>query len=336
MSGRSQTLRVAEKIAALTGADRALLAAIGTALDPLEQSAWPDTAWRFSRLTASHHPVEFGLSTHEDRLRVTLEVAGPETPDHERLDAALRLLSALGAPAPPTRCVAAWRSLQAEGPLRWGCWLGLRQTGRGFAAKLYVEAPRGANAEPWSNRVPGARLRMLGHDPASGRTELYFAWPAMGAAEAEHRLKGVGVADAEGLLNALEAVTGLPRASCLPWTRLGLSVGDDPGGVALFLNSRSVTGGPQAVRTRMLAGAATSYAALFDPRLSPVAPDHGVLTLTPRGPGVELRVGVAADALEQDDFRRNRLKSESCSRIKSAEPDLGVRIGSLQTHQALA
>ncbi len=325
MFGRLETLRVAEKIAALTGADAPLLAAIRMALEPLEHSVWPDTAWRFSRLTSSHHPVEFGFSTHEDRLRVTLEVAGPETPDHDRLDAALRLLSALGVPAPPARCVASWKSLQADGSLRWGCWLGLRQTSRGFAAKLYVEAPRGATAAPWSNRVAGARLRMLGHDPASGRTELYFALPAMAAAEVAARLSGFGLADADGMLDALASVIGLPLAAAALWPRLGASVCDDPGDAAFFLNSKSVTGGGEAVRRRMLAGASTGYAALFGPPSTAVAPDHGVLTLTPRARGVELRVGIAADALEQDDFRRNRPKSESCSRNKNVEPDLSVR-----------
>jgi hypothetical protein len=295
--GPERTLRVAARIASVTGAAPELIAAIEIALGPLGRSPWPQVAWRFSRLTQTHCPVEFTFSSDDDRLRVTLEVAGPETPDDERLEAGLNLLAVLGLPAPTPASVAEWRGLQAEGPLRWGCWLGLRQTAGGFGTKLYIEAPRSARAKRWASALPGAQLRMLGHDLQSGRTELYFALPAIDPPEAIARLRALGMADAQSLLEDAAGVIGLPLAAALRWSRLGVSIADDRSGVALFVDSRSVAGGPASVRRRMMARQATSYAALLGGRLPDDLPDHGVLTFTPHAGATELRVGIAADGL---------------------------------------
>jgi len=292
---RQATLEVAALVAQSTGAGPEILDALDFCLAPLDRSPWPDVAWRFSGLTTSHFPVEFGFSTHEDRLRVTLEVAGPETPDHLRLDAALRLAAALGLPPPKAAKVAAWRKLQSSGPLRWGCWLSLRQTQRGVGAKLYIEAPRGAMAEGIGH-VPGSRLHMVGHDLESDAAEQYFIWPRVGALECGARLRALG-ADVEALTAELESVTGRPIAAALRHGRLGVSRVDDQPGVALFIDSCAVRGGAAALRPRMMGGACGSYAALLRDRPGYALPDHGVLTLIPRGRGMELRASIAADVL---------------------------------------
>ncbi len=293
---RTATLEVAARLAPITGAGQEFLDALETCLAPLDASAWPQVAWGFSRLTTTHYPVEFGFSTHEDRLRVTLEVAGPETPDDLRLDAALDLAAALGLPPPNATRIAAWRELQSSAVLRWGCWLSLRQTDRGVGVKLYIEAPRGETAEGIA-RIPGSRLHMVGYDMESGAAEHYFIWPRVGELEYGARLEALGVADVQALTAELELMTARPIASALDRGPLGVSRAENQPGVALFIDSSAVRGGPAALKTRMMASVCDSYAALLRDRPGYALPDHGVLTLIPRPGEMELRASIAADAL---------------------------------------
>jgi hypothetical protein len=293
---RTATLRVAARLAQTTGAGPEFLDALDFCLTPLDRSVWPEVAWGFSRLTATHSPVEFGFSTHDDRLRVTLEVAGPETPDDLRLDAALGLAAALGSPAPEAATVAAWRELQSAAALRWGCWLSLRQAERGIGVKLYVEAPRGAAAEGIEH-MPGSRLHMAGYDLNSGTAEHYFIWPRVGGLECGARLRALGAADPDALMAGLESVVGRPIETTLRLGRLGVSRTDGRAGIALFVDSSAVRGGAAALRPRMMAHPGAGYAALLGDRSAEALPDHGVLTLIPRPDGMELRASIAADAL---------------------------------------
>jgi hypothetical protein len=292
---RRAALEVAKRIAQVTGARPEVIEAIDVCLAPLDRSAWPAIAWGFSRLTTSHFPVEFGFSTHEDRLRATFEVAGPETPDELRLDAALDLVASLGLPPPLEADVAAWRFLQAAGRLRWGCWLNLRQTARGFGAKLYLEVPRDGGGV---TRAPGSRLHMLGCDLTRGTQESYLIWPRVGELEYGARLRALGAVDVEALTASLETITGLPIAAALGRGRLGVSRTVGQSGISLFVDSSVVRGGPMALKPRLMADRCGSYAALLGDRSGSELPDHGVLSLIPRPGGMELRASLAADALQ--------------------------------------
>jgi hypothetical protein len=294
---RRATLNLAARLARTTGAGPEFVDALDVCLTPLDRSAWPSVAWGFSRLTTTHFPVEFGFSTHDDRLRATLEVAGPETPDDLRLDAALSLATALGGAAPEAAKVAAWRELQSAAPLRWGCWLSLRQAERGVGVKLYIEAPRGVTAEG-IDHLPGSRLHMVGYDLNSRAAEYYFIWPRVGALECGARLRSLVAADAEALIAELESVARRPVATALRHGRLGVSRMDGRAGVALFVDSSTVRGGAVALRPRMMTNRRGGYAALLGDRPDPALPNHGVLTLIPRPEGVELRTSIAADALQ--------------------------------------
>lgn len=269
--------------------------ALDLCLRALELTPWPQVAWGFSRLTTSRHPVEFGFSSATDALRVTLEVAGPEVPERLRLDAALDLLAVLGVAAPASALIRRWHEMQDGALLRWGCWLGLRQTAAGFATKLYVEVPcKGDVRAPLA--CPDARFRFLGHDLASGATEYYFAWPRIGALECERRLAALGVAAAPALIAALEQVIGMPRAAAVARARLGVSLADGEHGAALFIDSALLTDRSAALHRR-LAVPGSSYAGLLGEQSSRELPHHGILSLLPRAAGVELRAGIAADAL---------------------------------------
>jgi hypothetical protein len=291
---RDATLALAGRIAEATCAAPELLEALDLCLAPLSRSVWPEVAWGFSRLTSTRYPVEFGFSTHSDQLRATFEVAGPETPDDQRLDLALDLAAALDLPSPSPAQVDAWRRMQSASALRWGCWMSLRQTARGFGGKLYVEAPRGGAAEGFE-AIAGSRPLMVGYDLRSGSQEYYSAWPCVQADECAARLSALGVDDVDALMGELERVIGIPRAAGVGWARLGVSVAAPQRNVALFLDSHAVRGGAAALRPKMMAGA--SYPALLGERDDGALPYHGILTLIPRQDGFELRASMAADAL---------------------------------------
>jgi hypothetical protein len=274
-----------------------MLEALDLCLRPLDQSAWPDIAWRTSGLTSSRFPVEFGFSNHEDRLRVTFEVSPPETPEGVRLDAVLDLLSAIGMSRPDASTLAGWRALQDGQPLKWGCCMGLRQTSRGFGAKIYVEAPMGAPVARADWRAPGSRLRMLGFDFESGVSEVYFSWPRVEHAEALARWRALGLADIDALVAEIEALMDLPAASALPRARWGVSIANAEPRFAVFVNASRVRGGPASVRRRMLARPAPSYAMELGGRPVEALPNHGVITLVARPAGLEMRVGIAGDCL---------------------------------------
>jgi hypothetical protein len=273
--------------ARLLGADAQGLALLGRAMAPLERSAWPHVAWRFSRLTADGCPVELGVSTHRGAFRVTLECAPPECPEPTRLDAALALLRALDMPLPAPEHVAAWRARQAGrapqagSALRWGCWLGLR-FGRGaVGAKLYVELPRESPNAP----------RMLGHDVRRMADELYATLPDPSEATLRHAMRGLGASVQDAMLTALEATLGLPLSRALAWAAIGVSREPaEPRRTALFCRARAVRGGIAALQGRFVH--VPGYTALIAGR---ARPDHGVLSFVPRPDGtIELRAGLSA------------------------------------------
>jgi hypothetical protein len=305
---RRSTLGVASRI---PGVSAEFLAALDLCLADLDRSVWPDVAWGFSRLNANRYPVEFAFCTAGDEVRVTIEVAGPEMPEPARIDAALSLLGRIGLAGPAPAAVAAWRRLQLGATLRWGCWLSLRQTGRGLSGKLYVEVPReGAvvtvagdglsrsadpSAQPTSP-FSSASLHMLGYDLRSGATERYFRWPSVSAFECERRLLALGAPCADALMAALEQVIGLPRTSGIAAARLGVSVAGQGRGVAVFVDPESVVGGPAAIH-RLMARPGSSYDRLLCGWPASALPEHGILTLVPIADRIGLRVGVAANSL---------------------------------------
>jgi hypothetical protein len=250
--------------------------------EPLSRSAWPDVAWRFSRLTADGSPVEFAFSTASEGLRYTVEVAGPEIPERDRIDAACLSLARLGYQCPPDALIQEWKRTQASGPLRWGCWLGVRQRGAHVEAKLYVEAPRGAGP-PF--------LVMTGYEAGTGRIESYFRKKLMGVGEVQS-LKPEAAA-------ALERLWGMPIETALGFFTHGYSVSGDE--VAFFLRTGWM-GGPAAVRRRFLergpGGDVGIYSALTGGIADDQLPDHGVVTLGfgPRREE-EMRLGLSALAL---------------------------------------
>ena len=280
---------------------------IATCLEPLRTSAWPDVAWRASRLTTDGFPVEFAFSNRDDRLRMTFEPAGPECDERQKLDRAIDLLARLGGPAIPISEVGRWKALQNEAPLRWGAWFGLRQAGEHLNAKLYIEIPRGSLIpQEWRHPI-GFELVMLGHEPAAGRTEYYYALRDTGAAQLSQSLRHLGHAVSKAALDALTDCTGLPLESLMRFTGVGLSRATTTTsipipGVTLFFRGMFTT---RLRLRRLLVSAAhatnrphSSYERLIATLGDDELPDHGVISVTPHGDAtVEIRAGLSGIGL---------------------------------------
>lgn len=274
---------------------------LATYLRPLSVPAWPDVAWQSSRLTQDGCPVEFAFCGNDPGLRMTIEPAGPEALEGAKLGRALRVLEAMGQPRPERDLCAQWEQAQAGQRLRWGTWLGLRQTANGLRTKLYVEMPMSVA----SRELPG-RLRMIGYEPQTARTESYYALAALNGLQLSYLLTRYGVPDATSVLERLTYLAGLPVAAALNWLRFGMSIARDHSnvlvGVGLFFRASAAHGGQSRIRDALLRQqdatgiCDSSYRWLFAD--IGALPDHGVVTLnlSPRGDAA-IAAGISGTAL---------------------------------------
>jgi hypothetical protein len=286
------------------------LADLEACLEPLRTSCWPDVAWRSSRLTVDGCPVEFAFSSGDDLLRITLEPTGPECDESQKLECALRLLAAMDRQLPQPRLIEAWRTAQAAAPLRWGAWVGLRQSGERLRSKLYVEVPRDVHGAPvWPGPL-NAAVRMIGHEPDTRRTEFYYSLSGATPLQLSHALARSGVTEPHVALEALAHCMGLPLASALRWAAIGFSMATEDGnqvpGAALFFRAGAARGASPRARAFLLAGQHANgrhdslYERLFGQTDDRALPDHGVIAVTVQAGGnLELRVGVSGAALLQ-------------------------------------
>src|SRR6185437_932746 len=217
----SRFVEIARQMA-LPPLSRRCEAMLATYLRPLSVSAWPDVAWQSSRLTQDGCPLEFAFCGNDSGLRMTIEPARPEAPEETKLRCALRILEATGQPCPERDLFAQWEQAQMGQKLRWGAWLGVRQSAGGLQTKLYVEIP--SAGAPLA--APG-RLRMIGYEPETKRQEFYYSLPDLNVFQLTYLLAQHGVAGTAPLLEQLAALIGLPLASALHWLRLGMSIAKD-------------------------------------------------------------------------------------------------------------
>jgi hypothetical protein len=266
----------------------------------VEHSAWPEVAWRFSRLTADGNPVEFSFSSASSGLRYTVEVGGPEMPEERRIEAACAILEQLGHRGPPADVLEDWRAMQASHSLRWGCWLGIRHQGNSEKSKLYIEVPPDAKISVGCLALPGSRLVMIGYESGTGRLEYYF------------RKQPLGIGDLKLLsdtaIGALEELYNMPIATALEFSSPAYSVSGLNGAsqIAFFVRAGWI-GGSAAARRQLLrcessGGALDAYQKLVGRFRDDDLPDHGVLTLglnhqEGSDKNVDLRAGLSGRAL---------------------------------------
>jgi hypothetical protein len=264
-----------------------MIALLQRALNRIASSPWSDVAWQFSDLNGDGFPVEFTYSSASDTLRFTAEAAGPEVPEHARLDCALSLLDS--PPASPA-LLHQLRHWQQLAPLRFGAWVG----GSLSRQKIYVECPP-AVPSPYS--PAGARLRMLGL--SAGALEYYYRRDFLQADSIAPLLARCGLsARLHELLAAISQATGRSTSSHLFGPDSGYSVAETPAGAvfSLFTFARSVWGTDASIRRTLLAlhpmpayAAASAHLAHRECYLTA----HGVLAwiLAPHSP-VEWRISL--------------------------------------------
>lgn len=182
-------------------------AALDTVLARIVASTWPEVAWTASGLTDDGFPVEFAWSSGDVAVRWTAEVAGPETPEADRLAIAAGLVDRL---APGGR--SAIEQAVAGAPLHFGAWLGGRHNGAETRYKLYVERPRIDPADAsvldsleiaLSRRIEWRLLGQVGH---GGSVEYYGRFARPGLPDLRRGLEWAGIAGFAGLATAVGAL----------------------------------------------------------------------------------------------------------------------------------
>jgi hypothetical protein len=288
---------------------------VARCIDIFEGSAWPAVAWRFSDLNLDGCPLEVCFSSSRRALCYTVEAAGPEFASVARLGLACALASSLGA-APLQGDVAAWKSMQAAGPLCWGAALGVRHDAEGERLKIYLEIPGSISSKGSLTRLDTARraecgvplfhrdsrLVMFGHDMKSGTREFYFRLPMLDHIEARAVRSALennwGTAP---LIPVFASLFPMPIEAALQWFSLGYSVAISPAGatrVSLFFRSAAVDNARLQALLRESASPAppSSLYAEFLPAIATEIP-HGMVTLISHSHAIETRVGISALAL---------------------------------------
>jgi len=229
--------------------------ALGTALAGLRRSCWPEIAWGASRLTNTGYPVEMSWSSRDASVRWTAEVAGPETPEAKRLNAALRVLAGLGVETG----VPDWLMSHPGQALRFGAWIGGRHDAERDRYKLYIDmagadlpADLVRSLANWS--IPARVVwRMAGMDAASGAVELYGRLARPQIWEVERLLARCG-RDASGVIDLAAGLTGLPAGDYLLPGTAGLSLTTMAGRlhvVSFFVQAGPLIGGDVAVARKI-------------------------------------------------------------------------------------
>lgn len=138
---------------------------------------------------------------------------------------------------------------------------------------------------------------MLGHDPASERTELYGRIDNPTRPLMDHVLGS----DANPILDTLADLIGKPVSGMPGWIGLGLSVAkvpNSPPRQALFCRARALAGGAGRLRQRFAHH--PGYHALLGDTPDHALPDHGIVTVSAgEVGGIELRATVSATALHR-------------------------------------
>jgi hypothetical protein len=185
--------------------------ALGAALDSMRRSRWPEIAWRASSLTNTGFPVEMSWSSRDSSVRWTAEASGPDTPEGERLGAALQVLDGLGV----STGVPDWLTPQPGQALRFGAWVGGRHDGEQDRYKLYVdmagaELPAELLRPSIYHAIPTRVIwRMAGIDQAAGTVEFYGRCQKPEIWEVERLLIRCGL-DSAAVVDLASHLTGRP------------------------------------------------------------------------------------------------------------------------------
>jgi hypothetical protein len=291
-------LAAARRMAARSGTPTGMVDMLASCLAPLENSCWPEVAWKFSRLTSDAFPVEYGFSSEEDGFRVVFEVAGPECAHSSRLNAGIKLIRSLGLTPPDPALLRHLQAAQMGRVLQWGCWLGLRCKNGDIRAKLYIETPPESASLPMA--LAGSRPHMIGCESSQGPLEWYAIIPDASEARLRQVLQSLPAHSRDILLDAAERLIGLPRRGARRWPSVGASIAEQPGAspsVAMFLRAGALRNRGSALVPMFARGAA--YRSLLESQPD-VLSGQGILTLISHGDHVEYRTNFSARPTDQN------------------------------------
>jgi hypothetical protein len=248
--------------------------ALQAALAGIQASAWPEVAWRFSRLTGDGFPVEFTFSSADAAVRYTTEIGAPEMSDAARTSAALRWAGLEEPIAAADRGVA-----PALSSPRWGAWVGGCHTGAVSRRKAYLEASI-VDANVTSSLPRGAVLRFLGVTADPRDREYYFRRDSLETAEVGRLLCGADLRECfDPLREAVCATLPRPVRDRLVPAEAGFSLVTGRA-VTLFTYARSVWGTDASIRQAVLdlAGRHAWDLSLYEEVTRPLADRPGYLT----------------------------------------------------------
>ena len=222
-----------------------------------------------SQLTGDKFPLEFSFSSADSAIRYTTEVAGPELAETERLDCAEQQLVRLGGHHLSVSVSKSLHKIQQSGPLVYGAWLSARHSAGKNSYKIYAEVPeiQSAEVDAFVRVLLGnmpilssrrLELRMIGYEPDTSGTELYFRADDLQPREVHMLLQRFDVAAREDeLFSLIECAYGRSVRNVLPATRMGFSVSlpmrGKPVIFSLFTFARSIFGCDRNIRCGMLA-----------------------------------------------------------------------------------
>jgi hypothetical protein len=259
--------------------DRALRLAAEIDPEPAAAAAaaleeiFPDGAavWSGSELSRTGFPVEIAFVAGDPALRWTAEVAGPDRPCGERLDAALALYRRLGGatmPAVPADLITFLQAAQTGGTLKYGAWLGGRHRRDQSTYKLYAEVPpeAAAVAAAWEREqiaAPpvladrGAQLCMVGYHADAGRLELYYEAEGLLLGEVATAMSRLGLeARAPEVLDLIQQAYERTMRLELPCRKVGwsysLSCRGEAPAFTFYTFANSLLGGDGKIRKALL------------------------------------------------------------------------------------
>ncbi len=279
----------------------------------MDPGGW--AAWGRSQLTATGAPVEMLFSSGQPDLQLTTEVADPITDPTSRVAEVCRIMRSLGAKMPPSSLRDVISAAQGTGPLRYGAWLGLRQSADGLHCTLTAELP--ATASDLSDLIcsddgcpsitdlgDNTKATMVSFDGTTGQVTLHFEMQNATRRCLPDLAKRAQVCP-EVLSMTIDSITDRPASTAaLPVSTLGFSytIGGAGAPPILTLSLSAIDAfGSDAKTARRIkrfdGQRLMGYGALVDnlPPMSGGQCHHGRIGLTARvNAAPQLSIGVAA------------------------------------------
>jgi hypothetical protein len=213
-------------------------------------------SWSGSCLTGDGFPFELSFSTSDERARFTLEPGPSGLDPRRRLDVAESLINMTAASPLPSEVMETLKTIQTDGQLKYGAWIGCRISENDITLKLYSEVPLDGCRD--SVDMPSLKLhhraiipKMIAYTPVSREFETYLRVPSFEPHELPAVLAPAGMEDrARWVMEFLEDAYGHVIRERLPGPSVGVSYASDQGlpRVTLHFYARALWGSDARIR----------------------------------------------------------------------------------------